>query len=197
MLSQLYLIRHGETPWSLIGRHTSRTEVALTPKGEADARQLATRLSGVNFNEVFTSPRLRARQTCELAGFGHSCIIEPDLTEWDYGDYEGLRSTEILESFPGWNIYRNGCPNGESPTEMAVRVDRLIAKLRARDGIVAVFSHGHFGRVLATRWIGAPFEDGKKLPLDPASVSVLCYALGDPAKPVIVRWNETLESLAQ
>ena len=197
MLSQLYLIRHGETPWSLIGRHTSRTEVALTPKGEHDARALAGRLRSVHFDEVFTSPRLRARQTYELAGFGDRCIIEPDLAEWDYGDYEGLRSTEIHERIPDWNIYRDGCPNGESPTEMITRVDRLIAKLRARDGIVAVFSHGHFGRALATQWIGAPLEDGKKLPLEPASVSVLGFALGDPAKPVILRWNETLESLAE
>ena len=197
MLSQLYLIRHGETPWSLIGRHTSRTEVALTPKGEHDARALAGRLRSVHFDEVFTSPRLRARQTCEFAGFGDRCSIEPDLAEWDYGDYEGLRSTEIHQSIPDWNIYRDGCPNGESPAQMTTRVDRLIAKLRARNGIVAAFSHGHFGRVLASRWINAPLEDGKKLPLDPASVSVLGYSAEDPAKPVILRWNETLESLDQ
>ena len=197
MLSQLYFIRHGETPWSQIGRYTSRTEVALTPQGEADARQLATRLAEIDFSAVFISPRLRARQTGELAGFGVRGILEPDLAEWDYGDYEGLRTTEIQERCPGWNIYLHGCPNGESPTEMAARVDRLIAKIRARNGIVAVFSHGHFGRVLATRWISAPLEEGKKLPLDPASVSVLGYASGDTAKPVIIRWNETGAPLAE
>ena len=190
MLDQLYLIRHGETPWSLLGRHTSRTDVALTSQGEADARQLSARLSSVQFSRVFTSPRLRARQTCALAGFSGRCEIEPDLTEWDYGDYEGLLSAEIQKIQPGWNIYRDGCPGGESPGEVCRRVDRFIAKLRPGNGAIAVFSHGHFGRVLATRWINAPLETGKQLQLNPASVSVLGYEHGKANTPVIVRWNE-------
>ena len=191
MLTQLYLIRHGETAWSLSGQHTSRTEVPLTPKGERDALQLAERLHSVRFTEVLTSPRLRARQTCERAGFAIHDKIEPDLAEWDYGNYEGLRSSEIQEQHPGWNIFRDGCPNGESPEEVAARADRLLARLRTVEGKAAVFSHGHFCRVLAARWTGASLEEGRRLLLSPASVSILAYEHDNPAEPVITLWNET------
>ncbi len=190
MLTHLYLIRHGETAWSLSGQHTSRTDVSLTAKGEQDARQLADRLRSVRFNEVLTSPRLRARQTCELAGFGTRSKVEPDLTEWDYGDYEGLRSAEIHQTRPDWNIFRDGCPNGESPGDISARVDRLLAKLRQREGKIALFSHGHLGRVLAARWLDSPVEDARHLLLSPASISILSYEHDNPSVPVIARWNE-------
>ena len=191
MLTHLYLIRHGETAWSLSGQHTSRTDVPLTEKGELDARSLAGRLDGVRFNGVLTSPRMRARQTCELAGFGTRNRIEPDLTEWDYGDYEGLKSTEIHQMRPDWNIFRDGCPQGESPEAVSARADRLIARLRALEGKVALFTHGHFGRVLAARWIDARLEVGQRFLLSPASISILSYEHDNPAAPVISLWNST------
>jgi probable phosphoglycerate mutase len=186
MLTRLYFIRHGETAWSLTGQHTGRSDLPLLPQGEQAARQLAGRLRGIAFSHVFTSPRQRARQTCELAGLGGKAEIEPDLAEWDYGDYEGLRSAEIFLKAPDWNIYRDGCPNGESPAAMTARVDRLIARLRAMDGTVAVFSHGHLGRVLVARWIDLPLPEGQRFSLGTASVSVLGM---EHDLPVIVRWN--------
>jgi probable phosphoglycerate mutase len=190
MLSHLYLIRHGETAWSLSGQHTSYSDIPLTEKGEADARHLAQRLGSVRFNQVFTSPRLRARRTCELAGFGSRSKIEPDLAEWNYGDYEGRRTGEIRQTRPGWNIFTDGCPAGESPADIAARVDRLIAQLRSHDGKVAVFAHGHIGRVLAARWLGEPVGFGQHLLLSPASVSILAYEHDDPDQPVIALWND-------
>ncbi|MEO6994218.1 MAG: histidine phosphatase family protein [Lacunisphaera sp.] len=190
MLSHLYLIRHGETAWSLSGQHTSHTDLPLTEKGEADARQLAQRLGSVRFNEVFTSPRLRARRTCELAGFGSRSKIEPELAEWNYGDYEGLRTTDIHKIHPGWTIFTDGCPGGESPDEIAARADQVIARLRSCEGKVAVFAHGHIGRVLAARWIGESVECAQHLLLSPASVSILAYEHDDPDHPVIELWND-------
>lgn len=189
MLSHLYLIRHGETAWSLSGQHTSYTDMALTEKGEHDARQLAQRLGSVRFNEVLTSPRLRAQRTCELAGFGSRSKIEAGLTEWNYGEYEGLRTDEIHQIRPAWNIFTDGCPGGESASDITARVDRLIARLRSHDGKVAVFAHGHIGRVLAARWIGEPVGFGQHLLLSPASVSILAYEHDDPNQPVIALWN--------
>jgi probable phosphoglycerate mutase len=190
MLSHLYLIRHGETAWSLSGQHTSYMDIPLTEKGETDARQLAQRLGSVRFNEVLTSPRLRAQRTCELAGFGSRSKIEPDLVEWNYGDYEGLRTSEIQQIRPGWNIFTDGCPGGESPADAAARADRVIARLRSREGKVAVFAHGHIGRVLAARWIGESVGFGQHLQLNPASISILAYEHDDPNQPVIALWNE-------
>jgi probable phosphoglycerate mutase len=136
---------------------------------------------------VFTSPRLRARRTCELAGWGAAAVIEPDLSEWDYGDFEGMRSADILKLQPGWILFRDGCPNGESPAQVSARADRLLSRLRLLEGNVALFSHGHFGRVLGTRWIGLPVADSGTLQLDTASLSIL----GDEhGKPVIKLWNE-------
>jgi len=186
MALQLYLFRHGETTWSLTGQHTSRTDLPLTDQGEQDARRLADRLRGVSFTHVLTSPRLRARRTCELAGLGTGAVVEPDLAEWEYGDYEGLRSTEIQALRPGWSIYRDGCPGGESPEAVVARFDRLLGRLRALDGNIALFSHGHAGRVLATRWIGLPVTAVQNFSLNPASLSILAY---NQAVPVIVQWN--------
>jgi probable phosphoglycerate mutase len=185
-----YLVRHGETEWSASGRHTGRTDIPLTRLGEEHAAWLAGRLRSVRFTHVFTSPRLRARRTCELAGWGAAAVVDPDLAEWDYGDYEGLRTAEILKARPGWSLFRDGCPNGESPGHAAGRADGLIARLRLLDGKVALFSHGHFGRVLGARWAGLPVEASARLGLDTASLGILGFERGDPAAPVISLWNE-------
>jgi broad specificity phosphatase PhoE len=189
MVSSVYLVRHGETAWSKSGKHTGVTEIALSEEGERQASRLAGRLAPVRFTRALTSPRQRARRTCELAGLGTVAQVDPDLAEWDYGDYEGKRSAEILTERPGWNLFRDGCPNGESPAEVSERADRLIARVRSMEGHVALFSHGHFGRVLGVRWVGLPAGNGEFLLLDTASVGVLSYEHGDPAAPVIGLWN--------
>ena len=186
---RVHLIRHGETAWSLSGQHTSRTDLPLTEPGESAARQLGQRLRGIAFGRVFSSPRLRARQTCELAGLGAVAEIEPDLAEWDYGDYEGRRTAEIQVTRPAWNLFRDSCPNGESPDQIAARADRLIARLRLLDGDVALFTHGHMGAVLGVRWIGLPTEEGVHFPLGTASLSRLASVPNHPDVPVIALWN--------
>ena len=191
MLSRLYLVRHGETAWSLSGQHTGRTDIPLTEKGEQDARNLAAKLHAVRFSRVFTSPLQRARRTCELAGLGEAAEIEPDLTEWDYGDYEGLRPVEIRKGRPDWNVFRDGCPRGESPAQVSERADRLIDRLRALDGDIAIFLHGHIGRVLAARWIGLPVRQAQNFLLGTASLSVLGYEHNVAEVSAIVLWNAT------
>jgi broad specificity phosphatase PhoE len=187
---RLHVIRHGETAWSLSGQHTSRTDLELIPAGREEAAQLAARLTGVTFNWVFSSPRLRARQTCELAGLGATMEIEPDLAEWDYGDYEGKRAGEIHQLQPDWNIYRDGCPHGESPDQISARADRLIAKLRLLSGNIALVSHGHFSRVLAVRWIGLPVAAASHLMINTASLSILTSDQ-NRVVPAIALWNST------
>ncbi len=189
MVSSAYVIRHGETAWSRSGRHTGRTEVPLSAEGEESARRLAGALSTARFSLVLTSPRGRARRTCELAGLGGSASAEADLAEWDYGDYEGLTSAEILRTRPGWVLFRDGCPGGESPGQVSARADRLLARLAQAAGEAALFTHGHFGRALAARWAGMPVGDGQHLLLDTASFGVLSFEHGNPAAPVIARWN--------
>lgn len=188
---RICLIRHGETAWSLSGQHTGSTELGLTAHGEDESRSLSPRLSRLTFEQVLVSPRLRARQTCELAGFGAVSKIEPELSEWDYGRYEGLRSLDIRRENPGWNIWRDGCPGGESPADVGARADRLIAHLGAVQGTVALFSHGQFGAVLAMRWIGlAPFE-GQHFALHTAAVSLLGCDPNQPDRHIIELWNES------
>ena len=187
-MHRIYLIRHGETEWSAAGKHTSHTDIALTTRGEDQARALAGRLPAV-FDAVLTSPRRRARQTCTIAGVLPPAMVEPDLTEWEYGDYEGRLSSEIRATRPGWTIFEDGCPGGESPEQVSVRADRVIARLRGLKGTVAVFTHGHFGRVLGARWIGLPVADARRLLLDTASISVLEYENDLGEQPVIARWN--------
>jgi probable phosphoglycerate mutase len=189
MRPRIYLIRHGETEWSLASRHTSRTDIPLTGQGEQEARKLAERLRDLRFSQVFTSPRQRARRTCELAGLGQVAKIEPDLAEWDYGDYEGQHSVDIHKGRPDWNLFRDGCPHGEMPAQVSDRADRLIARLRALDGNVALFSHGHFGCVLAVRWIGLPVIEGQHFLLGTASLSIFGYEPSHPEVPLIERWN--------
>ena len=189
---QIYFIRHGETAWSLSGQHTGRTDLPLTPHGEAMARGLASALQGIAFSLVLTSPRLRARATCELAGFGGAGVqLEADLAEWDYGDYEGLRTAEIHELHPAWDVWNDGCPGGETPAGVSERADHLIARLRDLTGKVIAFSHGQFGRVLAARWIGLPMTQGQHFAIAPASISILGFEADHPHRRVISLWNST------
>jgi broad specificity phosphatase PhoE len=195
MPAQIFLIRHGETAWSKSGQHTGRTDLPLNEQGEQEARTLVARLRATKFSRVFTSPRARARRTCELAGLGAAAEIEPDLAEWDYGDYEGLRTAEILKSRPAWNLFRDGCPHGEMPAQISARADRLITRLRALEGNVALFSHGHFGRVLAARWIGLPVNEAQRFLLGTASLSLLACEHNDVAEPVIALWNAVADEI--
>lgn len=185
------LIRHGETAWSLSGQHTGVSELALTAHGENQARSLAPRLRHMAFSQVLVSPRLRARQTCEYAGFLAGSMIEPDLAEWNYGDYEGRRSVDICRDNPGWDIWRDGCPGGESPAEVSARADRLIARLCRMQGTLALFSHGQFCVALATRWIGLALIEGQHFALNTASVSLLDLDGHHPDRRIIALWNET------
>jgi len=189
----LYLIRHGGTAWSISGQHTGQTDIPLTPGGEHEATGLKHRLDNIEFAHVLTSPRQRARRTCELVGLDGSAQIDSDLAEWDYGDYEGRRSADIRAERPGWNIFRDGCPGGETPAQVSDRADRLIAHLRSLDGTVALFSHGQFGSVLAVRWIGLPSFEAQHLRLDTASLSVLGNDPHHPEVPIIASWNTTGE----
>jgi len=188
-LLRLYLIRHGETEWSLSGQHTGRTDIPLTAHGEESARALSPWLGDIHFARVLTSPRQRARQTCELAGLGSAAEIEPDLSEWDYGDYEGRRSADIRKVRADWNVFRDGCPHGETPAQISDRADRLVASLRTTRGNVALFSHGQFGSVLAARWIELPAVDGQHFALGPASLSILAHNAHHTAVRVIELWN--------
>lgn len=188
MSLRLFLVRHGETEWTLSGRHTGRTEIPLTERGEEQARELGRRLRNVAFARVLTSPRQRARRTCELAGLGPA-EIERDLAEWDYGDDEGRDPAEIRVERPDWNLFRDGCPGGERPAQVADRADRLIAGLRGRDGNVALFSHGQFGCVLAARWIGLPVIEAQHFPLATASLSLLDDDPHHAGVPIVALWN--------
>lgn len=190
-LLRLYLIRHGETEWSLSGKYTGRADIPLTPNGEQAARRVGQRLREVPFVSVLTSPLQRAQQTCVLAGLAPTPEIEQDLAEWDNGDDKGRFSAEIIASRPHWNILRDGSPNGETPGQSSNRADRLIARLQMMNGNVALFSHSHFGRVLAVRWIGLAVERAQHFLLSTASVSVLCYEHEQTDRPAIALWNYT------
>jgi broad specificity phosphatase PhoE len=190
LLSVVYLARHGETAWSLSGQHTGRTDLPLTERGESNARALGERLRGLAFAKVLTSPLQRAVRTCDLAGFGAVAKIDPDLVEWDYGQYEGRRTAEIHAERPDWQLFRDGCPGGESPGQIGARADRVVERVRAVKGDVLVFSSGHFLRVLAARWLGLDAAGGRYLLLSTASLSALGYE-HNPAEPAIRLWNET------
>ncbi len=193
MSLNLYLIRHGQTEWSLSGQHTGQTDLPLTSEGERQASNLATVLGGINFSQILTSPLQRARRTCELSGLSHRCEIEPDLVEWNYGKYEGLTSDEIEKGQPSWNLFRDGAPGGESPGEIAERADRLISRLRALTGNIALFSHGHLFSALAMRWIELPVVNATHFELSTSSVSILGFANHHPDIPVISGWNSVVK----
>ena len=190
MSHRVFLIRHGETEWTLTGRHTSVTDLPLTESGRSVARRLARTMGKVPFAAVLVSPLARARQTCELAGLGASAEVDCDLMEWNYGNYEGLTSAQIRAQVPGWILFEHGCPNGESPEQVRARVDRLITRARAVKGNVALFAHGHVFRVLGARWIGLPVSAGRHFLLDTASVSVLGDYQGAAA---VKRWNAVVK----
>jgi probable phosphoglycerate mutase len=185
----VYLARHGETAWSLSGQHTGLTDLALTENGERAAQDLGERLAGWTFAQVFTSPLQRAAQTCALAGFGAQAQSEPDLVEWNYGDYEGITTAAIHAQRPDWQLFRDGCPSGESPEQVGARADRVVQRIRAVRGDVLLFSSGHILRVLAARWLGLDARGGRLLVLGTASLSVLGYE-HDVTEPVIRAWNE-------
>jgi broad specificity phosphatase PhoE len=189
-LPVIYLARHGETAWTISGQHTSFTDLPLTERGESDASLLGNQLRGRSFVRVFTSPLRRASRTCELAGFGAQAEIDRDLVEWNYGQYEGRRTAEIRVERPDWQLFRDGCPGGESPAEIGARADRVVSRVRAVDGDVLVFSSGHILRVLAAAWLGLPPEAGKYLLLSTGSLSTLSYER-DRSRPVIRLWNDT------
>ena len=195
-LQVVYLARHGETAWSLSGQHTGLTDLPLTPVGEANAGKLGDALKGLSFDKVFSSPLRRAWRTCELAGFRGSVEVLPDLVEWDYGEYEGLTSMEILAARPDWQLFRDGCPGGESPEQVVARADRVVDLLRSVSGNVLVFSSGHFLRMLATRWTGIDTLGARSLMLSTASLSVLGYE-GSLERPAIRLWNDTHHLLAR
>jgi len=186
----VYLARHGETAWTITGQHTGRTDLPLTERGECNARRLRERLSGLTFAKVFTSPLRRAMQTCELAGFASAAQVDPDLVEWDYGEYEGRLTSDILKERPDWQLFRDGCPGGESPQQVAERADRVVGRVRAVAGDVLLFSSGHFLRVLATRWIGIQTINARSLMLGTASLSALSHENRMP-QPAISLWNDT------
>lgn len=187
---EIYLVRHGQTEWSLSGRHTGRTDIPLTAAGEEAARKVAGRLPAIDFAAIWSSPSQRARNTCTLAGFGDAAVIKDDLAEWDYGAYEGITTKEILAQRPGWQLFRDGCPDGETAADVGARADRIIASIRTVNGSVLIFSSAHFLRVFAARWLGLPPQGGAHLVLDTASISVLGYE-HDLSEPVIRRWNQT------
>lgn len=185
-----YLARHGETAWSLTGQHTGLTDLPLTERGEQNARALGERLRGLSFSKVLTSPLQRAQRTCALAGFGDAAELDRDLVEWNYGQYEGRRTSEILAERPDWQLFRDGCPGGESPEQVGARVDCVICRVRATQGNVLLFSSGHLLRVLAGRWLGLEPAAGKFFLLSTASLSAVGYE-HNRSQPVIRLWDDT------
>lgn len=185
---ELVIVRHGETEWSRQGRHTGRTDVGLTRDGQSAARGLRDRLGPMSFARVFSSPRRRALETCRLAGCGDRVELRDDLVEWDYGDYEGRTTGEIRAEHPGWSLWRDGCPGGESAPDVGRRADRVLVEVREVEGNVVVFAHGHLLRVLAARWLGLAPADGRLFVLSPGAVGVLGY---ERETAVVTRWNVT------
>ena len=191
MVERVYIVRHGETEWSRSGRHTGRTDVGLSARGESDAALLSRIFGGVSLSRVFSSPRLRAARTCELAGLGRLRETDPDLAEWDYGDYEGLTTAEIRAAVQGWQLFRAGCPGGETASAVGARADRVVARLLGLEGSVALFTHGHFSRVLAARWVGQEASFGEHLQIDTACFGILSHEHADRPSRVISLWNRS------
>ena len=189
VLPIVYLARHGETAWSRTGQHTGRTDLPLTERGERDARALGERLRGLAFAKVFTSPLQRATRTCELAGFGTSAEVDHELTEWDYGQYEGRTTKEIQAQRADWQLFRDGCPGGEFPDQVGARADRVVSRVRAVDADLLIFSSGHFLRVLVARWLGLEVAAGRYFFLETASLSALGYQ-HTLSEPVVRLWND-------
>ena len=187
-LPTIYLARHAETAWSLTGQHTGLTDIPLTPRGEEHAKLLGKRLAGIKVAAVFTSPLQRAHRTAQISGFGNA-IVDADLVEWDYGQYEGMKTADIQKKKPGWNLFKDGCPGGETFVQITARVDRMIAKIRAVGGDVLLFSSGHLLRVLTARWLNRPIDLGGALYINAASLSIVSYD-HDLSEPVLRLWND-------
>ncbi len=188
-LPEVYLARHGETAWTITGQHTGRTDIPLTERGERNARSLGERLEGTAFERIFVSPMQRAQRTATLAGFATKAEVVDELSEWNYGRYEGLRTVEIRRERPDWELFRDGCPEGESVAAVGVRADRLLARLKTCPGRVLLFGHSHIFRVLAARWLGLPPDGGRLLVLSTASLSILGYE-HNRDEPAIRLWND-------
>jgi broad specificity phosphatase PhoE len=188
-LPRVYLARHGETEWTLSGQHTGLTDIPLTPRGERNARRLGERLKDHTFVAVFTSPLQRAKRTCELAGYGAVARVAPELVEWNYGDYEGMKTVDIRKQSPDWDLFRDGCPNGESVADVCARADGVIARIRAFDRDILLFSSGHFLRVLTARWLGLEPGAGRLFYLSTATLSILGY-YHDRSEPALHLWND-------
>ena len=184
---KIYLVRHGETEWTLSGKHTGITDIPLTKNGEEEAAHLCKRLKGYAFQTVLSSPLQRAYRTCEISGFSKQARLDPDLTEWNYGQFEGLTTEEIWKQQPHWNLFTNGAPNGENLADINVRTARVLSKIQSLRGDVLLFSHGHFLRTLAAKWLQLPIQDGKLLALFPASVSILGFERNNH---VLTLWND-------
>lgn len=195
-LPSVCLVRHGETEWTMTGQRTGRTDIHLTSRGEDEARALGVPLRRMPFSQVFTSPLQRAKRTCELAGFGAEATVDADLLEWDYGDYEGRRTLEIRADRPGWDLFADGCPNGESVADVSARADRVIARVRQGGGHVLLFAHRDIFRVVASRWLGLPAEQGRRFYLDTGALSILGYD-HSLEEPVIRLWNEVPTPIAR
>jgi probable phosphoglycerate mutase len=193
-LPRLYLVRHGDTEWTDSGQHTGRTDIPLKESGEERARLLEGILRPVDFARVFTSPLKRAHKTCELAGFGARAQIDLDLLEWDYGRYEGMRTSDILRERPGWELYRDGCPGGEAPDDVAARADRFLKQVQDRAGQVLAFSSGHIIRMIAARWLGLPPHAGRHFLCSPGSIGELAFEHNSRKEPIIRVWNYVAQS---
>jgi broad specificity phosphatase PhoE len=192
-LPDLYLVRHGETAWTLSGQHTGLTDLPLTAAGEAQARRLGNRLESISFTKVFSSPLQRAVRTCDLAGYGARAELDRDLIEWNYGDYEGKKRDWILSHQPGWVIFRDGCPNGEAPGEVGIRADRVISRIREVEGNVLVFSSGHILRVIISRWLALEPSGGRYFKLGTATLTILGFDHHNRSEPVLRLLNEGLK----
>jgi len=192
-LPKLYLARHGDTAWTDSHQHTGRTDLALNVRGEEHARQLGERLRGFSFVRIFTSPLQRASKTCELAGFGVGAEVDNDLIEWDYGRFEARRTSDVLKEWPRWELYRDGCPGGESPEDVAMRADRFLARVHSINGDVLAFSSGHIIRMIAARWCGLTPAAGRVFFCRPASVGLLGFEHDSRDQPIIRLWNYVSE----
>jgi probable phosphoglycerate mutase len=188
-LPRLYLARHGDTAWTDSHQHTGRTDLPLNEHGEEHARRLGAALRPISFSQVFTSPLQRAATTCKLAGFGGVAEVDPDLIEWDYGRFEGKLTSDVLKERPGWELYRDGCPGGETPGDVAARADRFIARVHGVTGDVLAFSSGHIIRMITARWLGLPPAAGRYFFCDPASVGVLGFEHNTRDQPILRLWN--------
>lgn len=192
-LPTLYLARHGDTAWTDSHQHTGRTDLPLNERGDERARQLGARLQASSFVRVFTSPLQRASKTAALAGFGASAAVDPDLTEWDYGRFEGKVTSDILKGWPGWELFRDGCPDGESPEDVAARADRFLARVHGLAGNVLAFSSGHIIRMIAARWLGLPPAAARVFFCHPASLGVLGFEHDSREQPILRLWNYVSE----